>query len=51
MKQEDYEIPVQPEWTMAIYDSVRILMIRGYLHDPNDVKFDRATYKPVFPCG
>jgi hypothetical protein len=43
--------PVLPEWTMAIYDSIRILMKRGYLHSPNDVEFVRPGYEPVFPRG
>ena len=43
--------PVLPEWITAIYDAVRILMARGYLHSPKDVEFVRPRYKPVFPCG
>ena len=43
--------PVLPEWATAIYDAVRILMARGYLHSPKDVEFVRPRYKPVFPCG
>ena len=42
---------VQPELPMAIYDVVRILMDRGYLHSPNDVEFVRPRHKSVFPCG
>ena len=51
MNTVDYTIQVQPEWTMAIHDCVRILMNREYLHDPNDVEFIRKPYKSVFPCG
>jgi hypothetical protein len=41
---------VSPEWTMAIYDGIRILLKRGYLHSPRDVEFVRPRYKSIFPC-
>lgn len=47
----DNQNPVLPEWTTAIYDSIQILMKRGYLHSPNDVEFVRPGYKPISPCG
>ena len=43
-------IKVQPEWPMAIYDIIRILTKRKYLHSTNDVEFVRPGYKSVFPC-
>lgn len=43
--------PVKPEWTMAIYDVVRILTARGYLHRPSDIVFVRPSHEPVLPCG
>ena len=44
-------ITVKPEWPMAMHDVVRILINRGYLHSPEDVKIVRPGYKPVLPCG
>ena len=44
-------ITVKQEWPMAMHDVVRILINRGYLHSPEDVKIVRPGYKPVLPCG
>ncbi len=44
-------IKVKPEYPMAIHDVVRILMNRGYLHSPEDVKIVRPGYESIFPCG
>jgi hypothetical protein len=49
-KMANNSIQVSPEWNMAIYDSIRILLQRGYLHNTKDVEFVRPYYKPVFSC-
>lgn len=47
----DESTSVKPEWPMAIYVAVKILMNRGYLHNPEDVKIVRPGYKTILPCG
>jgi hypothetical protein len=50
-KMSKESITVKPEWPMAIHDVVRILMNRGYLRRPEDVKIVRPGYDSILPCG
>jgi hypothetical protein len=51
MNHDPHAASKNPEWTQAIYEAVRLLVERGYLHVPDDVEFVRPGYKSVFPCG